>query len=102
MEIDGTYLSKSTLEAIVFDSNPNGKFGKKHGTIQFTTQNTTQVTFVTPLDTSNYAVSLSCNKNINCWWENKSNVGFKIVSELPFSGYVDWTITNLNPSTIVV
>ena len=102
MEIDGTYLSKSSLEAVVFDSNPSGKFGKKHGTIQFTTQSTSQVVFSTPLDTSNYAVSLSCNKNINCWWENKSNAGFKIVSELPFSGYVDWTITNLNPSTIVV
>lgn len=102
MEIDGTYLSKSTLESVIFDSNPNGRFGKKHGTIQFTTQNTTQVTFATPLDTSNYAISLSCNKNINCWWESKSNVGFKIVSELPFSGYVDWTIINLNPSTIVV
>jgi hypothetical protein len=101
-EIDGTYLTKSTIEAIIFDSNPQGKFGKKHGSIQFAKQTTTQVTFAEPLDTSNYAISISCNKNINCWWENKTNVGFKIVSELPFTGVIDWTITNLNPSTASV
>jgi hypothetical protein len=99
IEIDGEYLTKSSIEAIIFDSNPQGKYGKKHGTVQFTKQSTTQVTFESPLETSNYAISLSCNKNINCWWENKSNTGFKIVSELPFTGYVDWSITNLNPST---
>jgi hypothetical protein len=101
MEIDGMYLAKSTMEAIIFDSNPQGKFGKRHGTIQFNKQNMAQVTFPSPLDSSNYAISLSCNKNINCWWENKSNIGFKIVSELPFNGYVDWTIVNLNASSIV-
>ena len=102
MEIDGTYLSKSTLEAIIFDSNPTGKFGKKHGTVQFSKQSSIQITFDSPLDSSNYAISLSCNRNINCWWENKTNVGFKIVSELPFSGYIDWTIINLNTSSVVV
>lgn len=101
-EIDGTYLTKSTMEAVIFDSNPQGKFGKKHGSVQFAKQTTTQVTFAEPLDTSNYAISISCNKNINCWWENKTNVGFKIVSELPFTGVIDWTITNLNPSTAAV
>lgn len=101
IEIDGQYLTQSTLEAVVFDSNPQGKYGKQHGTVQFTKQNTAQVTFKTPLESSNYAISLSCNKNINCWWENKSSVGFKIVSELPFTGYIDWSITNLNPSTAV-
>lgn len=99
MEIDGSYLTKSTMEAIIFDSNPQGKYGKKHGTIQFNKQNSAQVTFSQALDSSNYAIALSCNKNINCWWENKSNTGFKIVSELPFSGYVDWTVININPSS---
>jgi hypothetical protein len=99
MEVDGTYLSKSTIEAIIFDSNPQGKYGKIHNTVSFTGQNSVQVTFASPLPSSNYAIGLSCNKNINCWWENKSTVGFNIVSELPFTGFVDWTVTNLNAST---
>ena len=99
MEIDGTYLAKSTIEAVIFDSNPQGKFGKKHSTVHFNNQNSLQVTFSSPLESSNYAISLSCNKNINCWWQNKSNIGFTIVSELPFTGYIDWAVTNLNAST---
>ena len=96
MEIDGTYLTKSTIEALIFDTNTQGKYGKKHGSVVLSKQNSYQVTFDQPLDSSNYAISLSCNKNINCWWENKTINGFKIVSELSFSGTIDWMTINLD------
>jgi hypothetical protein len=100
MEVDGEYVAQSTMEAMIFDSSPQATYGKRNATIQFKAQKTAQVTFENPLTSSNYAISLSCDQNINCWWTSKTNVGFTIVSELPFTGSIDWTITNLNATTI--
>ena len=100
MEVDGTYVAQSTLECMIFDSSPQATYGKQNSTVPFTAQNSYVVTFPVALPSSNYAISLSCSENINCWWTAKTNVGFTIVSELPFTGSVDWTTTNLNPTAI--
>jgi hypothetical protein len=99
MQVDGNYVAQSTLECIIFDSSPTATYGKQNGTVAFTSQNSVVVTFTNPLPSSNYAISLSCSQNINTWWSAKSNVGFTINSELSFTGSVDWTTTNLNPTT---
>jgi hypothetical protein len=96
MEVEGEYVSQSTIEANIFDSSPQATYGKRNATATFKAQDTYRVTFDNPLNSSNYSISLSCDQNINCWWTAKSNVGFTIISELPFTGSVDWTITNLN------
>ena len=100
MQQDNNYLSKSSLDAIVYDTNTNLKYGKLNGTAKFTGQTSQQITFTNALQSSSYSISLSCNQNINTWWTTKSNAGFMINSELPFSGSVDWTVTNINPNAI--
>jgi hypothetical protein len=100
MQQDNNYLSKSTIDAIIYDTNTNLKYGKLNGTAVFTGQKTMQVEFPTALQSSSYSVSLSCNKNINCWWQGKTQAGFIINSELPLTGSVDWTVTNINPNVV--
>lgn len=98
MQQENNYLSKSSIDAIIYDTNTNLKYGKLNGTAKFTGQTSMQVEFATALQSSNYSLSLSCNKNINCWWQGKTTAGFIINSELPLTGSVDWTITNINPN----
>ena len=98
-EIDDTYLTESTLDAVVFDVNPNAKFAKKHGQEEFRNTDSIAVKFESPLTSTNYSVSLSSNRNINIWYLNKSTTGFTIKSELPFTGLVDWSIVNINPTS---
>jgi len=100
MQQDGTYLSKSSLDAIIYDTNSNLKYGKLNGTTVFSGQKQQQVQFATALQSSSYSISLSCNQNVNTWWSNKTNAGFIIYSELPLTGSVDWVVTNINPNTI--
>jgi hypothetical protein len=95
-EIDGQPITSSTIEAILFDTNTSGKFGKKQGTADFTKGTSVLILFDAPLASTEYSISLSPNKNINCWWDSKSVNGFRINSELAFTGKVDWTITNIN------
>lgn len=97
-EINNEYLAQSTIDAVVFDVNPNAKFAKMHSTIQFRNTDTAVVSFDTPLLSTDYSVSLSSNTNINVWYLNKSTTGFTIKAELPFTGLVDWSIVNINPT----
>jgi hypothetical protein len=99
VEVDGVYTSNSTIETIIYDSNPADKFAKKHGTAAFNNANQVTITFDTPTVSTEYSVSLSASKNVNVWYTNKTTTGFVILSELPFNGYVDWTIVNINPVT---
>jgi len=99
IEQDGEYLSTSTIDAVVFDANPSDKFAKKQGTVQFNGESQKIVNFGTPMSSTSYSISLSSNRNINIWYDNKSETGFRINAELPFSGYVDWSIVNLNQNT---
>lgn len=99
VEIDGEYLSTSTIDAVIFDANPNDKYAKKQGTVQFNGESQKTVSFGTPMSSTSYSISLSSNRNVNIWYDNKSETGFRINGELPFSGYVDWSIVNLNPNT---
>lgn len=96
MQQDNNSLSKSSIDAIIYDTNTNLKYGKLNGTAKFTGQTSMQVQLDTALQSSNYSLSLSCNKNINVWWQGKTTSGFIINSELPLTGSVDWTITNIN------
>ena len=97
-EIDDEYLSESTIDSVVFDVNPNAKYAKRHGTVELRNTDTQIVTFETPMTSTDYSVSLSSNRNINLWYLNKSTTGFTIKAELPFTGFVDWSIVNINPS----
>lgn len=96
VEIDGVYLSTSTIDAVIFDANPMEKYAKKQGSAQFNGESQKTVTFEKPMSSTSYSISLSSNRNVNLWYDNKTSTGFKINSELPFSGYVDWSIVNLN------
>lgn len=98
VEIDNTYLTTSTIDAVMFDVNPNARFTRKHNTVQFSGETEIAVTFETPLLSTDYAINLSCSKNINVWYDSKSTTGFRIRTESPFNGFVDWTIINLNPN----
>lgn len=98
VEIDDVYLSESTLDAVVFDVNPNAKFAKKQGSVEFRNSDTAIVTFDQSLLSTDYSISLSSNVNINTWYLNKSSTGFTVKAELPFTGTVDWSIVNINPS----
>lgn len=98
VEIDDVYLSTSTIDAVMFDINPSARFTRKHNTVIFNGETELAVTFETPLLSTDYAINLSSNKNVNLWYDSKSTTGFRIRSELPFNGFVDWTIINLNPS----
>jgi len=48
--------------------------------------------FLTTSYSDAYSVVLSCNKNINVWYEEKTNDGFTIVSEKPLTGEVSWIV----------
>ena len=98
VEIDNTYLTTSTIDAVMFDINPNARFTRKHNTVTFSNQTEIVVTFDTPLLSTDYAINLSCSKNVNVWYDSKSTTGFRIKTEVPFNGFVDWTIINLNPN----
>lgn len=98
MQLENNSLSKSSIDAIIYDANTNLKYGKINGTAKFTGQTSMQIEFDTALQSANYSISLSCNKNINCWWSGKTTAGFLINSELPLTGSVDWTVTNINPN----
>lgn len=97
-EIDDEYLAQSTLDAILFDVNPNARFAKKQGTVQMSNTDTYIVTFDDPLQSTDYTIALSSGSNVNIWYANKSTTGFTIKSELPFTGFVDWSIVNINSS----
>ena len=64
-------------------------------TVTFNKVNSIDVVFDNQLSTNKYSINLSCNKNINVWYSNKTEKGFTINSELAFQGYVDWTILNI-------
>jgi hypothetical protein len=98
IEIDDVYLSDSSVDVVVFDANPQEKFTKKHGTETFNNESRKTISFDTELTSSEYSLALSCDKNINLWYSNKTSSGFVINSELPFSGEVDWSIVNINPN----
>jgi len=95
-EIDDEYLAQSTLDAIIFDVNPNAKFAKKQGTVQLRNTDTYIVTFEQALQSTDYTIALSSGTNVNIWYANKSTTGFTIKAELPFTGFVDWSIVNIN------
>jgi hypothetical protein len=46
------------------------------------------------LGNDNYSIVLSCNKNINVWYENKSKNSFDIITEKSFEGEISWIAIN--------
>jgi hypothetical protein len=95
-DIDGESASKSSINVALFDTTPSTKYIRQHGTATFNAVSEYKIIFDTEAQTESYSINLSCNKNINVWWENKSTKGFTIRSELPFLGQVDWQILNVN------
>jgi hypothetical protein len=94
--IDRTNTAPSSIDCLMFDVNPNSKFTRKHGTIDFKNETEKIIQFNNAMIDTNYSINLSCNKNVNVWWESKAKNGFVIKSEIKFTGTVDWTIINLN------
>jgi len=93
--ISDTPLVNSSIDVIIFDTNKNDAQGRKTGSKTFKNQDMVEVTFTTPYTSSEYSISLSCDKNINTWYTSKKNTGFMIRSEKKFSGTVDWVATKV-------
>jgi len=94
-DLDNVSAAISSINTMIFDASPVNKYIHHQGTATFNKVNTIDVIFEKPLSTSNYSISLSCNKNINIWYSNKTTKGFTLNAELEFQGYVDWTIINI-------
>lgn len=85
--------SKMSINVYAFSSvNVSGKtvqgvlpitIGRK----RFTIRDTKLSTF----GSDDYSVTLSANKNVNVWYENKTSTTFDIVLEREFDGEVSWT-----------
>jgi hypothetical protein len=95
VDIDNQAAAITSINAMIFDSSPANKYIHRQGTTTFNNVVSVDVEFDSPLSTSTYSINLSCNKNINVWYSNKTAKGFTINSELAFQGYVDWTILNI-------
>jgi hypothetical protein len=95
--IDGNQATKSSLNCIIFDASPSTKYIRQHGTVIFT-KNTQyiDVKFTTPLQTNKYSIGFSTDKNVQIYWSNKTELGFRINPEFRFEGHVDWTLLNIN------
>lgn len=88
-------INNSSIDCIIFDTTKSDKLGRKSGNISFNNQDLYKITFKTPFSDSNYSISLSCNKNINMFYSNKTSSGFTIRAEKKFTGTVDWIATKL-------
>ena len=79
-----------------------GKRLLKQGQVKFNDQTRRSVLFdfATTFDRQpEYSISLQASKNINVWWENKSDHSFDIVAEKPFKGTVDWVVSQAPTAT---
>lgn len=92
-DIDNTAASTSSINVLIFNTAPNTDFFHKQGTVTFNKSSKFEVIFDNEVGTANYSIALSCSKNVNLWFSNKSTKGFTINSEIDFQGFVDWTIT---------
>lgn len=111
-EVTAEEIHKSKLSDIYFNANAPrsddfeislnvynlGDVGKKkilsQGVVSFNDQNKKRIS-VPSLSTatgSEYSISLSCNRNINVWYDDKTGGGFTIVAEKKFTGEVSWII----------
>jgi hypothetical protein len=95
-DIDLQAASKSSINVAIFDASPGSRYTRKHGTVTFNKIKKVMVKFDNPLDTDKYSICLTCNKNINVWYSEKTATGFVINSEIDFQGFVDWTLINVN------
>lgn len=95
------YVTTSTLDAVLFNIDPTAKVPRLHGTVEFNRDFTEyEVLFDSATDSTSYSINLSCSANVNIWWTDKKTTGFKIKSELPFVGSVDWTLMNVGGGSI--
>lgn len=88
-------LVNSSIDVLIFDTNKNDAQGRKTGSKSFKSQDMLEVTFDSPYTSSEYSISLSCDKNINIWYTSKKSGGFVIRAEKKFTGTVDWIATKL-------
>jgi len=68
---------------------------ERHGSVLFDNTSEATVEFDTPfsddISDGNYQISLTPSDNVEVWWENKTNSGFTIFTEIDnFSGSVDY------------
>jgi hypothetical protein len=90
-----TPINNSSIDCIIWDTNKNDTIGRKTGSAVFNNQDLINITFDNNFTSSEYSINLSCNKNINVFWNNKKSSGFSIKSEKKFTGTVDWIATKL-------
>lgn len=89
-------FTNSTISYIMFDLGKNANL-ERRGTIDFNGTDSVTVTFDQAIpdifQTKNmYSISMTPNANIKIWWDNKTETGFTINSEIPWTGTVDWSI----------
>lgn len=89
------YLTSSCIDAVLFNTSPDSKYARQHGTAEFINSQEVVIEFAEPFISTDYSVTLACNQNINVWFSNKTRFGFTLKAELPFSGLVDWTVLSL-------
>jgi hypothetical protein len=88
------YATTSSIDAVIFNTSPDSKYTRLQGSANFQGKTEFDVTFAAALANASYSVVLTPNGNVNCWYEAKTTTGFKIKSELPFTGNVDWILMN--------
>lgn len=88
-------IVSTTIDCVIFDITQEDKVGRKAGNVEFSNMDKYEVVFSNPFSSSDYTVTISCNKNINTYYTSKKSTGFIIRSEKKFSGTVDWIATKL-------
>jgi hypothetical protein len=86
-------MTNSNINCVIFDTTPKDIVGRKTGQVSFANQDLIKVSFSKAFSSTDYSISLSCNKNINVFWSNKKTTGFTIQAEKKFTGSVDWIAT---------
>lgn len=90
------YLTTSSIDCVIFNTNPGSRYTRLQGSIEFSNETEKSIIFNQSFEDSNYSINLTPNFNINCWYTNKTTAGFTIKCELPFKGFVDWTVIKNN------
>jgi hypothetical protein len=89
-------VTKSSIEAVMFDINPSSRISRKHGTAEIANTDTFKVTLDSSFATSAYSVQLTPDKNVKVWAIDKSESGFTIKCSKKLTCSVDWTAILLN------
>ena len=89
---DGNFGALSKINVVIYNSNSKPKDQGLYGSQTFSKENTKDIVFPQELDNNTYHIALSCNKNMNSWFSNKTSNGFTINVENKLDGIIDWMV----------